>query len=463
MASQTKSPTEITYLQPLQALPILERFTSVHPDLQGDERRRAVSLVWLTLVFMILGLLTIFSAPIADWVNGEAFVLPDLGSLLGVAMIAVSYFLSRTKNYEIGAYLTIAAPFVAVIAVTIASEDAVSEVALVYLTLGVILSSLLLNSRGTIIFGILAGLATVFAYFIANDAGTTFPWPVLMFGVLATGILAVTSRVRENYLEQLAHTQAELELRIAEATQARAEAERSNQVKSAFLASMSHELRTPLNAVINFTKFVAQGDMGPVNEEQEETLMEAVDSGRHLLNLINDVLDMSKIESGALNLFIRDSVNVNAVLDTTLKSAHALLQGKPVEIRTHIDPNLPLIRGDEQRIRQILLNILSNACKFTEQGYIDVEARQEGDMIHLSVTDTGPGIAAHDQQAVFNAFQQTSTGLRQGGGTGLGMPISKKLAEVHGGDLWLESQAGQGATFFVTLPIKSETLVPFEV
>src|SRR5262249_16658892 len=152
---------------------------------------------------------------------------------------------------------------------------------------------------------------------------------------------------------------------------ARAQAERSDKVKSAFLASMSHELRTPLNAVINFTKFVAQGDLGPVNEEQHDTLFEAVDSAKHLLNLINDVLDMSKIESGSMTLFVQDDISFQEILDSSISTAKTFLKAKPVEIRETIDTELPKIRGDRQRIRQIVLNILSNACKFTEAGHIE--------------------------------------------------------------------------------------------
>src|SRR5262249_23917898 len=143
-----------------------------------------------------------------------------------------------------------------------------------------------------------------------------------------------------------------------EIQQAKDEAERANTVKSAFLASMSHELRTPLNAVINFTKFVAKGSMGPVNQEQADTLYEVIDSAKHLLSLINDVLDMSKIESGSLNLFVEDNIDLKAVLDSALATGQILLTDKPVTLDVHIADTLPTIRGDRQRILQILLNIL---------------------------------------------------------------------------------------------------------
>ena len=251
-----------------------------------------------------------------------------------------------------------------------------------------------------------------------------------------------------------------IEENINSAQEARKKAEHADHVKSAFLASMSHELRTPLNAVINFTKFMAKGRLGPVNKEQEETLYEVVDSAKHLLNLINDVLDMSKIESGSLNLFIKDQVDLKGIIDQTISTGKILIGDKPVEIRKEVSEDLPYIRADHQRLVQIMLNIISNACKFTKEGSITVKAYQQSQQVVISVTDTGPGIDLKDQDAVFEAFKQTDSGLRQGGGTGLGMPITKSLVEAHGGCLTLISQVNAGATFTITLPIASDELVP---
>jgi signal transduction histidine kinase len=255
---------------------------------------------------------------------------------------------------------------------------------------------------------------------------------------------------------ELAAVNAQLAERVVETEEARASAERSNQVKSAFLASMSHELRTPLNAVINFTRFVLDGDTGPINDQQAELLSEVVTSGKHLLNLINDVLDMSKIEAGSLNLFIEDHVDLVEMLKNLEATGRSLLIDKPVTLRTEIDSDLPPIRGDRQRILQILLNMVSNACKFTEEGEVTLRAYERDGEIVMEVEDTGPGIAPEDQAMVFEAFKQTRTGLRQGGGTGLGMPIARNLAEAHGGRVWLESEPGHGSTFYVALPLALE-------
>ncbi len=239
---------------------------------------------------------------------------------------------------------------------------------------------------------------------------------------------------------------------------AREQAERANAVKSTFLSSMSHELRTPMNAIINFTKFVAKGSMGPVNDQQKETLNEVIDSAKHLLSLINDVLDMSKIEAGSLKLFIDNNVDLNEILRSVMMTGKSLIADKPVELQSEVEPDFPLIMGDRQRIMQILLNVMSNACKFTETGSIRVRAYRDGENVITAISDTGPGIATQDQDLVFEAFRQTETGLRQGGGTGLGLPISRSLVTAHGGNLWFESELGKGSTFYVVLPIKSSML-----
>ncbi len=272
--------------------------------------------------------------------------------------------------------------------------------------------------------------------------------------------LGTLARTFNSMAEAIETRDRQLAAQLRETEEARDRAERSDKVKSAFLASMSHELRTPLNAIINFTKFVVKGDMGPVTKEQEEALNESIDSARHLMDLINDVLDMAKIESGSLQLFITDNVDVNTILNQVISTGKILTVGKPVRLVLEVPEPLPLIRADRQRLLQVMLNVMSNACKFTEEGEITVRASTEGEHLTLSISDTGPGIAPEDYTGVFEAFKQTRTGLRQGGGTGLGLPITRSLVEAHGGTIRFESELGKGATFIITLPVRSENLVP---
>ncbi len=239
---------------------------------------------------------------------------------------------------------------------------------------------------------------------------------------------------------------------------ARQEAENANRVKSQFLTNMSHELRTPLNAILNFTKFVSSGMLGEVNPQQIETMDRVVDNGKHLLSLINDLLDISKIEAGQLKLFVEDDVDLSKEFHSVAEVAQAMLASKPVELRLNLQPDLPLILGDRRRTRQIMLNLVSNACKFTEHGNVTMSLSHANGQFVFSVQDTGIGIAKEDHDLVFETFRQTHEGLKKGEGTGLGLPISKRLTEILEGSLTMKSEPGKGSTFTVQLPSHSEAL-----
>ncbi len=264
--------------------------------------------------------------------------------------------------------------------------------------------------------------------------------------------------VLQSLADQIAVAVRNAEL-FSEVQQAKEEAEQANIVKSQFLSAMSHELRTPLNAILNFTQFVSSGMLGEVNQEQVDMLDKVVHSGKHLLSLINDVLDISKIEAGALRLFVEEDINLVTELDAIKATAISLLEEKPVELITDVETDLPLVVGDRRRLRQVMLNLTSNACKFTEEGHIKITLKQEADLIHFSISDTGAGIAPEDHGVIFETFRQTDVGLKQGEGTGLGLPISKRLVEIHGGNLWFESELGKGSTFHFTIPIHNTQLV----
>jgi signal transduction histidine kinase/HAMP domain-containing protein len=229
----------------------------------------------------------------------------------------------------------------------------------------------------------------------------------------------------------------------------------ADQMKSQFLASMSHELRTPLNSILTFSDLMATGTFGEVNEEQTDYLHKILFSGRHLLALINDVLDISKMESGMMKLFIEDDFDVAKEVQQVSATVEKMIGDKEVELILDVDAEFPLLSVDKRRVRQVLLNILSNAVKFAQEGTITLSVKKKEHEILFAVIDTGPGIREDQQELIFEPFVQTETGIKHAGGTGLGLPISKRLVEAHGGRLWLESAPGQGAAFYFTIPLAS--------
>jgi signal transduction histidine kinase len=230
------------------------------------------------------------------------------------------------------------------------------------------------------------------------------------------------------------------------------ELEAASRHKSEFLANMSHELRTPLNAIIGFSQVLREKLFGDVNEKQEEYLEDILSSGNHLLSLINDVLDLSKIEAGQVELE-RERFSLREALERGVVMVRERAVGNSVHVSLELDPAADVIVGDQRRIRQVVFNLLSNAVKFTPPGgSVEVTATRVEDAVQVSVADTGPGIALEDQQRIFEEFQQTDVGVQQREGTGLGLALSRRLVELHGGRIWVESELGRGSRFLFTLP-----------
>jgi signal transduction histidine kinase len=225
--------------------------------------------------------------------------------------------------------------------------------------------------------------------------------------------------------------------------------------KSEFLANMSHELRTPLNAIIGFSQVLRERMFGELNEKQEEYLDDILSSGNHLLSLINDVLDLSKVEAGQFELEVAP-FSLREALERGVVMVRERATTNGIAIELEAGPNVDIVTGDERRIRQVIFNLVSNAVKFTPAGgAVDVRATRADGEVRVAVADTGPGIARDDRERIFEEFQQAAAGIKQRDGTGLGLALSKRLVELHGGRIWAESELGKGSTFTFTLPAES--------
>jgi len=232
--------------------------------------------------------------------------------------------------------------------------------------------------------------------------------------------------------------------------------EEASKHKSQFLANMSHELRTPLNAILGYTELILDGIYGDAPDKMKGVLERVQSNGKHLLGLINDVLDLSKIEAGQLVLSIQD-YSIKDVVHGVYSAVEPLASGKKLAFKIDVPPNLPPARGDDRRLTQVLLNLVGNAIKFTDTGEVAIKAAASNGAYTISVRDTGPGIAEADQTKIFDEFQQAdSTQTKAKGGTGLGLSIAKRIIEMHGGKLWVESSLGAGSTFSFTVPLRVE-------
>ena len=253
--------------------------------------------------------------------------------------------------------------------------------------------------------------------------------------------------------QQLATALEEARL-YAEVERKSAELESASRHKSEFLANMSHELRTPLNAVIGFSEVLSERMFGELNEKQDEYLKDIHASGQHLLSLINDILDLSKIEAGKMELEPSD-LDLPMTIDNALMLVRERAARRGIALHRAVDERLGQVEADERKIRQVLLNLLSNAIKFTpEGGRVEVAAKPVNGFIEVSVSDTGVGIAPADQDAVFEEFRQVGTADKRVEGTGLGLALSRKFVELHGGKIWVKSQVGAGSTFTFTVPVR---------
>ncbi len=436
--------------------------TTPHPSVLSSDVRRVRLLLSIIVSFILLNLfgIVLVFALIEDSLQMELiFAAP---CALATALTLFAYGIARSPRHMPAVYLIMLNAAILTYGAILATPgpDSATKYAPM-IVLGTLIGGLFLNVRETGVVAAMLGIGLlvvmlIFPRVVTGIFGFTVE-PIESFSIFVTQLIVHGMNLCILFFmdlrDRLEQERIQERTRAIEQEQLALAYKRADEVKSAFLASMSHELRTPLNAVINFTKFVQNGVMGPVNDRQKETLGKVVVNSKHLLSLINDVLDISKIEAGSLKLFVEPNIDLNPIIQTAVETTLPLLADKGVKLELDLPDQLPAIACDQQRVRQILLNIVSNACKFTEEGHIRITAHMTDNDVIISVADTGPGIAAEDHDLIFAPFRQTESGLRRADGTGLGMPISRSLAEAHGGRLWFESTVGQGSTFFVALPL----------
>ncbi|MBI4611448.1 MAG: GAF domain-containing protein [Candidatus Rokubacteria bacterium] len=306
-----------------------------------------------------------------------------------------------------------------------------------------------LNARGAVI-GVLAVTSRVPNKFNEEDRQ-------LLSALADQAAIAIeNAKLYEQVRQYAEELEAKVKARTQELQEANLRLEVASRHKSQFLANMSHELRTPLNAILGYTELILDSIYGAVPEKIRDVMVRVDKSGRHLLGLINDVLDLSKIEAGQLTVAPAD-YSLKDIIQTVVTAVEALAAEKKLALKVSIAPDLPRGRGDERRITQVLLNLVGNAIKFTEAGGVHIEVSLADGAFLVSVADTGPGIAPADQEKIFEEFHQVdSSSTRPKGGTGLGLAIAKRIIEIHGGRIWVESELGKGSTFRFTLPVRVE-------
>ncbi|MFN8458584.1 MAG: HAMP domain-containing sensor histidine kinase, partial [Anaerolineae bacterium] len=389
-----------------------------------------------------------------------------------------SYRLYKQDHFRRATYIFIVGLALTIISFMLWPSAQFSQIPAYALLLVVAMAGLLITPRAAAQVAAFAIIATVSVAILLNG----LVWPTLrplIAPLLMTASMALVSWISSNHLitamnwamysqeraqqrsRELYDSQQELKkaYQLLETTnirlkEAEAAAIKANELKTRFITNLSHELRTPLNAIINFSYILSKSHHGAVTPEQADYLLRIHNSGELLLQIVNDLLDLAKIEAGQMDLF-REPVDLAAVSHNILTTITGLITDKPVELRAEISPHVPPVMGDETRIRQVLLNLLGNAAKYTDQGSITLRiAPYPDNRVKVSVIDTGIGINPQDFGRIFEEFQQTQEAfaLRKGG-TGLGLPITKKFVELHGGQLWVESEPGRGASFHFTLPL----------
>jgi len=400
-----------------------------------------------------------------------------LPSLLVLSSCFLSYRFNKVERFRRATYIFIGGLTLAVISFMLWPETQFVTKQVYLLLLVVAMAGVLISPRATIVVAAFAVAVTVLVALVLFG----FSWhtlqpllvPLGMTGAMALiGWISAANLLRALewaiYSEKAAldrsgeilERQQELEKAYAvqentnvQLKEAEITANKASELKTRFISNLSHEMRTPLTAIINFSYILSQMDTDITEEQQKDYLKRIYEAGEFLRDISNDLLDLAKIEAGQMELFL-ETIDLIEIGASAVNTTSALIADKPVEIHFIHPANLAKIQADKVRIQQILLNLLGNAAKYTEEGHITLQLSQNNGNLQVCVVDTGIGIKAEDFDRIFEEFQQADEAftLRKPG-AGLGLPISRKFVELHGGQLWVESEVGQGSTFFFTLPL----------
>jgi signal transduction histidine kinase len=443
-------------------------------ELQKDTYVIVIALV------IVLSLILLYVTLIRAYVFDRSNALWWFPSLLGLATCFFSYRLYRRERFRSATYVLVGGLTLAIVSFIFAPITELRHLEIYLLVLTVIMAGLLISPRAGLLTATVGAVLSVGLVLILNDWSwdslvPLLPPLILSFAVagiiwlsfdqltgILKGVLDSHGRAQQR-TQRLIESQEELETAYKmleqsneQLKEAQKAAEQASEFKSRFIANLSHELRTPLSAIINLSYILSKGRYGQVNAEQQDYLMRIHEAGNWLLQIVNDLLDLAKIEAGQMRLFL-EPVDLAGIAANAMDTMAGLVTDKPVELRQEIEAGLPKINGDGTRIRQILLNLLGNAIKHTDEGSITLRiARENADHVMISVIDTGLGIKPEDLERIFEEFKQTQEAFASRKlGTGLGLPISKKYVELHGGQLWGLSEYGKGSTFHFTLPIEA--------
>jgi signal transduction histidine kinase len=402
--------------------------------------------LWLPSVFVLFSCLLSYRLNKADRFREATYVF-----IGGLTLAVISFMLwPETRFVSQQGYLLLLVVAMAGVLISPRAAIVVAAFAIVVTVLvAVMLSGLSWNTVQPLVVPLgMTGAMALISWISAANLLRALAWAI--YSEKAALDRSGELLARQQDLEKAYAIQESTNVRLKEAE---VTAKKASELKTRFISNLSHEMRTPLTAIINFSYILSQMDADITEEQKKDYLTRIYEAGEFLRDISNDLLDLAKIEAGQMELFL-EPVDLVAIGASVVSTTAALIEDKPIELHYLHPAYLPEIWADKVRIQQILLNLMGNAAKYTEQGHITLQVDQNGGNLQVNVIDTGMGIKAEDFERIFEEFQQADEAftLRKPG-AGLGLPISRKFVELHGGNLWVESEVGGGSTFSFTLPL----------